>query len=171
LSLILRHEPAKFGLALDEAGWADVEALLETCLRYGHAVDRAQLEAVVTTNSKKRFAFDETGKRIRASQGHSVEVELGYEPAPPPAKLHHGTATRFLASIRSRGLIKMQRHHVHLTADETTARAAGKRHGKPAVLVIDAAAMAVAGHSFFLSANGVWLVTHVPVEFIEFPRP
>lgn len=169
LSLILRHEPEKFGVVLDSAGWTEVEALLDACGRNGQAIDRVTLEAIVATSDKKRFAFDETGTRIRASQGHSVEVELGYEPAAPPALLYHGTATRFVAAIRAEGLKKMARHHVHLSADEATARAVGQRHGKPAVLVIDAAAMAGETFAFFVSANNVWLVDHVPARFIRFP--
>jgi putative RNA 2'-phosphotransferase len=169
LSLILRHEPGKFGVVLDSAGWTEVEALLAACGRHGHAIDRATLDEVVATSDKKRFAFDETGTRIRASQGHSVEVELGYEPAAPPALLYHGTATRFVAAIRAEGLKKMARHHVHLSADEATALSVGQRHGKPAVLVVDAAAMAGGGFAFFVSANKVWLVDHVPAQFIRFP--
>ncbi len=169
LSLILRHEPAKFGVVLDGAGWTSVEALLGACQRHGPAIDRAFLEQVVATSDKKRFSFDETGTRIRANQGHSVEVELGYEPASPPALLYHGTATRFVAAIRAEGLSKMARHHVHLSADEATARAVGQRHGKPAILVIEAAAMTGDGFAFYLSANGVWLVDHVPARFISFP--
>lgn len=169
LSLILRHEPAKFGLNLDEAGWTEVEALLAACRRHGRAFDRALLEQIVATNDKKRFSFDETGTRIRANQGHSVDVDLGYEAASPPALLYHGTATRFVASIRAEGLKKMARHHVHLSGDETTAHAVGQRHGKPAVLAIDAAAMAGAGFAFFISTNKVWLVEHVPAAFIRFP--
>jgi putative RNA 2'-phosphotransferase len=96
-------------------------------------------------------------------------VDLGYEPASPPALLYHGTATRFVAAIRAEGLKKMARHHVHLSADEATAQTVGKRHGKPAVLVIDAAAMAGEAFSFFVSANKVWLVDHVPAAFIRFP--
>jgi putative RNA 2'-phosphotransferase len=142
LSLVLRHEPAKFGVVLDAAGWTPVEALLAACARHGHAIDRAILERVVAENDKTRFSFDETGTRIRANQGHSVEVELGYEAATPPHLLYHGTAMRFVEAIRAEGLKKMARHHVHLSADAVTAHAVGQRHGKPAVLVIDAAAMA-----------------------------
>ena len=169
LSLILRHEPAKFGVVLDEAGWTDVEALLEACRKHGRAFDRALLEQIVATNDKKRFSFDETGTRVRANQGHSVEVELGYEPARPPALLYHGTATRFVAAIRAEGLKKMARHQVHLSGDEATARTVGQRHGKPAILVVDAAAMESDGFSFFLSTNSVWLVEHVPAKFVRFP--
>jgi putative RNA 2'-phosphotransferase len=92
-----------------------------------------------------------------------------YEAAEPPALLYHGTAVRFVDSIRAEGLRKMGRHHVHLSADDVTARAVGQRHGKPAVLVIDAAAMAAAGIAFYVSTNKVWLVEHVPAPFIRFP--
>lgn len=170
LSLILRHEPAKFGVVLDGAGWTEVEALLAACRKHGRTIDRALLDQIVATNDKRRFSFDETGTRIRANQGHSVEVELGYEPANPPALLYHGTATRFVAAIRAEGLKKMARHHVHLSADEATAVSVGQRHGKPAVLVIDAAAMAGDGFAFFISTNKVWLVEHVPTKFIVFPE-
>jgi putative RNA 2'-phosphotransferase len=168
LSLVLRHEPERIGLKLDSAGWVEVEALLAACGAHEMSVTRAELEEVVATNEKKRFAFSEDGRWIRASQGHSVEVTLGYTPLVPPALLYHGTATRFLESIRSRGLEKRERLQVHLSADEATAVNVGQRHGKPVVLVIRAGAMHAAGHAFFLSENGVWLTEHVPVEFIEF---
>lgn len=169
LSLVLRHEPERIGLALDANGWANVDELLTKCSQHGVSLQRAELEEVVATNEKKRFALSEDGQRIRASQGHSIEVSLGYAPQAPPPRLFHGTATRFLSSIHSEGLRKGERHHVHLSGDEETARKVGQRHGKPAVLVIDAAAMHAAGHAFYLSDNGVWLTEHVPPEFIEFP--
>jgi len=169
LSLVLRHEPQRIGLNLDPSGWVDVEALLAACRRHGMPVERADLKEVVATNEKKRFAFSDDGQRIRASQGHSIEVSLGYIPQSPPSKLFHGTATRFLASIRKEGLNKRERHHVHLSADADTAQKVGQRHGKPAILIVQADAMHSCGHAFFLSENGVWLTEQVPVEFIEFP--
>ncbi|HEV7402205.1 MAG TPA: RNA 2'-phosphotransferase [Chthoniobacteraceae bacterium] len=170
LSLVLRHAPETIGLELDAQGWVEVKALLEAMARHGRPLTRPALDEVVETNSKKRFAFDEKGVRIRASQGHSVEVALGYEPRIPPAELFHGTATRFLPGIRAEGLRKGERHHVHLSADQTTAVQVGQRHGKPVVLVVRAGAMHAAGHTFFLSENGVWLTDQVPPEFLEFPE-
>ena len=127
-----------------------------------------QLREVVETNDKKRFEFSPDGLRIRASQGHSVEVELGYQPAAPPETLYHGTAARNLESIRRQGLLKGQRHHVHLSADPETATNVGQRYGRPLVLKIDAAAMHAAGRIFFVSTNGVWLTECVPPEYIQF---
>jgi putative RNA 2'-phosphotransferase len=168
LSLVLRHQPEKIGLRLDAAGWVAVEDLLAACNAHGQPVTREQLQAVVAQNDKQRFALSADGLRIRASQGHSVEIELGYEPAPPPALLYHGTAERFLASIRAQGLLKGQRHHVHLSADAETARKVGQRHGKAVVLTVQAAPMQQHGFPFYLSTNGVWLTEHVPVTYLIF---
>lgn len=167
LSLVLRHDPGKAGLTLDPAGWVDVEALLHGCAAAGVPITREVLNAVVAQNDKKRFAFSPDETRIRASQGHSVEVELDYAPAVPPEALFHGTADRFLASIKAQGLLKAQRHHVHLSAARATAVEVGRRHGRPVVLAVAAGAMHRAGHAFFLSANGVWLTDRVSPEFLS----
>ncbi len=169
LSLVLRHQPQKIGLELDAAGWTDVEVLLLACRMHGNPIERRELEEIVATNEKKRFAFDETGRKIRASQGHSLDVSLGYTAQTPPARLFHGTATCFLDSIRKEGLVRGARQHVHLSAEESTARSVGQRYGKPAVLLVNAQAMVAAEHLFFLSENGVWLTDDVPLGFIEFP--
>lgn len=171
LSLVLRHRPQAVGLELDEQGWVGVDALLEAVSRSGRdPLDRATLERVVAQNDKQRFAFSDDGRCIRASQGHSLrEVDLALEPQVPPERLFAGTATRFLESIRQQGLLPQTRNHVHLTADEATAIAVGRRHGKPAVLQVLAGQMHAQGHAFFLSDNGVWLAAAVPPEFLVFP--
>ena len=127
------------------------------------------LEQVVAENDKKRFAISEDGERIRANQGHSVDIDLALTASEPPELLYHGTASRFLDSIRATGLHSASRQHVHLSGDEPTATKVGQRHGKPVVLVVRARAMAAAGHLFYFSQNGVWLTERVPVEFINFP--
>lgn len=166
LSKHLRHKPEKIGIQLEEGGWVEVATLLAAAAQNGFPITLSELHEVVANNNKQRFAFDPTGRKIRANQGHSVEIDLQLEPQIPPDVLYHGTATRFLELILREGLQKMQRHHVHLSADEATARNVGARHGKPVVLRINAQAMAQAGFQFYCSANGVWLVEHVPVAFI-----
>ena len=168
LSLVLRHQPETIGITLDDAGWVTVEELLTALARHGRALTREQLNFVVENNDKQRFAFSDDGKQIRANQGHSVEVELGYEPCTPPEILYHGTPEQFVAPIRRDGLHRMQRHHVHLHEDVNTATAVGNRRGKPVLLRVRARAMHDAGHAFFVTANHVWLTDHVPSEFIEF---
>jgi putative RNA 2'-phosphotransferase len=170
LSLVLRHKPEEIGLVLDANSWADVDELIRLVNQHGKSLTRELLHRVVAENDKKRFAFSEDGLRIRASQGHSVEVDLALTPAIPPDVLFHGTAARFLDSIRATGLHSASRQHVHLSRDVETATKVGQRHGKPAILTVHAGAMHEAGHQFYLSANGVWLTDQVPVEFIEFNR-
>jgi putative RNA 2'-phosphotransferase len=168
LSYVLRHHPGSAGLTLDRAGWVPVAELLAAL-----DLDRATLDAVVAGNDKQRFAIS-TGadgvERIRASQGHSVPVDLDLERVEPPAVLYHGTTSAALPSIRASGLSPRQRHHVHLSGDVVTARAVGsRRHGDLVVLTIDAAAMAADGHAFYRSANGVWLTDGVPPRYVTEP--
>jgi putative RNA 2'-phosphotransferase len=167
LSLVLRHKPETINLVLDENGWAAVADLLAKSAQCGNIFTFEELTEVVATNDKKRFSFDRSKTKIRANQGHSIRVEIGFEEKIPPSVLYHGTAERNLGSILKTGLEKRARHHVHLSRDEETAQAVGRRHGKPAILRIDAARMASQGHKFYISANEVWLVERVAPEFLE----
>ncbi len=169
LSLVLRHQPQRLGLTLDAAGWVDVELLLSACAAAGRKVTRPELQRMVRDNDKQRFVFSEDGQQIRASQGHSVAVQLDYEPSAPPTVLYHGTVDRFVAAIRREGLLKRSRHHVHLSANRQVAEQVGSRRGRPVVLQIKAEAMAAAGFVFYLSTNGVWLTEHVPPTYLMFP--
>lgn len=167
LSLALRHDPGALRLTLDAQGYASVDEVITGLARRGSPLTRAALEKLVADNDKQRFAFNEDGTRIRASQGHSVAVELGYVAQEPPAVLYHGTATRFLASIERQGLVKGSRQHVHLSATEDVAFAVGTRHGKPVVIEVDAAGMHSQGLAFYISDNGVWLTDHVPPAYLK----
>lgn len=171
LSLVLRHDPGRIGLSLAPDGWVEVDALLAALACHGRGLSRDELAALVAANNKRRFAFDDTGDRIRASQGHSIPVALGYAPVEPPEYLFHGTVARALPGIRRDGLRAMGRHHVHLSGDYETAVRVGGRRGKPVVLRVRAGVMHVAGHVFFISANGVWLTEIVPVAFLDFDPP
>ena len=167
LSFVLRHRPDSIGIRLDDAGWTDVDGLLAALATHGLRLTRAELDHVVGTNDKRRFAYDVPGRRIRASQGHSRRVDLGYRPEPPPAELFHGTVERFLPAIRVEGLRPGRRHAVHLSEDAASARAVGGRRGEPGVLRVDAAAMAADGAVFARSANGVWLVDTVAPRYLS----
>jgi putative RNA 2'-phosphotransferase len=167
LSKHLRHQPERIGIVVATGGWVDVAALLDACAKSGVAISRAELDEVVASNDKQRFSFDQTGRRIRANQGHTIDVDLELEPSEPPEILFHGTGERSVPAIRTSGLLKLSRHHVHLSVDVETARKVGARHGRPVVLTVFARAMRTAGFEFFLSANGVWLVDHVPPGFLR----
>ncbi|ONI72803.1 RNA 2'-phosphotransferase [Actinosynnema sp. ALI-1.44] len=165
LSRHLRHRPEDIGLSLDEGGWVDIEELLAACARRGGVLSREDLEFVVASNDKQRFAVD--GNRIRANQGHSVVVDLGLTAQRPPDVLYHGTVADSLERIRAEGLKPMARNDVHLSSDVDTAERVGARRGKPVVLVVQAKAMHEAGHEFRLAENGVWLVAEVPPRFLQ----
>jgi len=167
LSLILRHHPETIGLELDEAGWADIAQLLERLARSGRSLSRSELDEVVAKNDKQRYAISEDGLRIRANQGHTIDIDLGLTPCEPPDVLYHGTARHAVDAIMATGLNRGWRHHVHLSDNPTTARAVGGRHGVPVILRIDAGAMHADGHEFFRSENGVWLVDEVPTPYLE----
>lgn len=169
MSLVLRHQPEKIGLALDSEGWADIDELLLKAQQAGVPVTREILDAVVENNDKQRFAVSADGRRIRAQQGHSVEVDLGLAPAAPPDVLFHGTAAASVESIRVQGLIAGKRQHVHLSPDEETAVRVGTRHGRPVVLRVHTGRMHQDGFSFYLSGNGVWLTEVVPAPYLEIP--
>ena len=167
MSLVLRHQPEAIGLTLDENGWAMVDELIIKINKRGIAADLKTIETVVETNDKKRFAFNEDSSKIRASQGHSIQVELNLATAVPPGTLYHGTTAKFVESILKEGLKSQQRQHVHLSRDVTTATAVGTRHGKPVILNIDANAMQQDGLVFYLSENNVWLANAVPPKYIS----
>ena len=167
LSLVLRHQPETIGIVLDENGWTDVQILIGKLNAHGNQIDFETLKYIVDTNSKQRFAFDASFKKIRASQGHSVEIELGYSTMQPPEILYHGTAISAVESILMSGLEKRSRQHVHLSADRETAIKVGKRHGKPVVFEVLAYELFIKGSDFFISDNGVWLTDHVPPEFLR----
>jgi putative RNA 2'-phosphotransferase len=170
LSLVLRHDPDRIGITLDDAGWTDVTALLAAAARHGVTITREQLGALVAESDKQRFALSPDGARIRANQGHSVTVDLQLPAATPPDQLFHGTVEAALPGIRADGLVRGARHHVHLSPDVATASKVGARRGKPVILTIRAGDMAAAGHTFYRSENDVWLVDRVPPEYILWAR-
>ena len=167
MSLVLRHCPERIGLKLDDNGWADVDSLILGVNKSGRKVNLNALKEIVLTNDKQRFKFSEDYSKIRASQGHSVTVDLDLKEVEPPKILYHGTVARFLDEIKNEGLVAKNRLHVHLSADKETAEKVGKRRGKPVILEINALEMSKNGIKFYLSDNGVWLTAMVPYKYIK----
>ena len=164
LSLVLRHRPDVIDLELDSGGWADTKDILVAC-----KIDLNELVKVVANDDKGRYEFhkDYGLDKIRACQGHSIDVDLGYEPKEPPEKLFHGTAKKNIESIMEKGLIKSGRNHVHLSSDMYTAVTVGGRHGEAVVFEVDTLNMNKDGYKFFLSTNKVWLTENVPVKYLK----
>ena len=168
LSLVLRHKPETIGLNLDPQGWADIESLLSGCRKKGLELDRVKLLRIVEADDKQRFQFSPDGLKVRASQGHTIPVDLELEPTVPPDRLYHGATERFLPSILKRGLVKGRRLYVHLSPDMDTARKVGSRRGPVSILEVRSGEMHQNGCRFYQAANGVWLTDHVPAQYLKF---
>lgn len=170
MSYVLRHGVTEVGVTMSTGGWVAIDDLIQQSQDHTALTNELILE-VVATNNKRRFALSDDGLSIRASQGHSVQIDLGLTPEAPPAVLYHGTAEKSMASIRQDGLRSGDRNHVHLSSDTTTARAVGQRHGRPVVIEVDAATMFADGYHFYLSENNVWLTEAVPSMYLKVIQP
>ena len=172
ISLILRHKPEMVGIELDRNGWADVRELIEGINqsgdKTGERINFEILEEIVRDNSKKRYEFNGDFTKIRACQGHSIDVDLELKAIKPPEVLYHGTADRFLEQIKKEGLKKRSRQFVHLSETEETAYDVGQRHGKPFIIKVLAKKMYEDGKEFFISKNGVWLTDDIEVKYLRF---
>lgn len=167
ICLILRHKPEIIGIELDKNGWANVDELINGLKKKYPDFNREKLEYIVNTDNKQRYSLSDDKSKIRARQGHSIDVDVELKELAPPEFLYHGTAERFLESIMKEGLVPKSRLYVHLSNDVETAEKVGKRHGKPAVLKIETGKMAKDGFKFYLSENGVWLTKAVPPKYFS----
>ncbi|CAN7411632.1 RNA 2'-phosphotransferase [Duganella sp. LjRoot269] len=166
----LRHRPDAIGLELDRSGWTDVSDLLVKSAGAGISITRDELLQLVAGNDKQRFSLSEDGTRIRAAQGHSVDVDLKMTVRTPPPVLYHGTVEKFIASIRRQGLLPGTRRDVHLSATKQTAEEVGARRGSPVVLIVETFPLLRDGYQFRRSDNGVWLIPNVPPKYLRFPN-
>lgn len=167
ISLILRHHPETIDLTLDEHGWADVNQLIDGVAKNNPGFTMDVLEEIVETNNKQRYSFNEDKTKIRANQGHSISVDVELEEKEPPEYLWHGTGEKYTASIDEQGLNSKNRLYVHLSKDIETAENVGRRHGKPVIYKVHTGQMFRDGYQFWISVNGVWLVKHVPLQYLE----
>jgi putative RNA 2'-phosphotransferase len=166
LSFVLRHKPEQIGISLEDEGWTDVEILIKQCRSHGRRLSMDDLRKIVAKDGKGRYSFNEDETKIRANQGHSIEVDMKFEPQDPPDTLYHGTGAESLDSIMDCGLSKMKRQYVHLSLDLDTATKVGARHGVASILIVNTKAMKAEGYKFYLSENQVWLTENVPPDFL-----
>ena len=159
LSFLLRHDKE---YRFDEHGYRDVDELINK-----QGFTKELIEAIVETNDKKRYEFSEDKIKIRARQGHSIDVDVELKKVTPPDELYHGTAVRFIESIEENGINSGSRQYVHLSNNKQTAINVGKRHGRPCIFVIDSYAMALDGIEFFISNNGVFLTRFIDKKYFK----
>lgn len=168
ISLVLRHKPEIIGIKLDEHGWANVAELINGMNKVGKSIDLNTLKIIVAENDKQRYSFNENKTKIRANQGHSIDVDIELKLCEPPEYLYHGTASRFLDNIIKQGIKKQSRQYVHLSRDIQTAAKVGARHGLPIVLRVYSKNMFNNGYKFYISQNEVYLTDNVPSKYIDF---
>lgn len=170
ISRLLRHRPEELNLTMDCHGWVPVAELLEKINGAGrYRMTKEILDEIVRSDNKGRYRYSQDGTKIKACQGHSipwVEPELAY--GEPPAVLYHGTTEEAWEKIRAAGYIsRMNRHGVHMQAEEEKAWQSARRwHKAPVVLKIDARGMYADGAVFGMADNGVWCTEQVPVQYI-----
>jgi len=173
LSLLLRHKPAALGLTMDIKGFVSVQQILDNSNSGKYPCDPFTLDdikEIVFTDEKSRYSFDFEMQKVRANQGHSIDVELDLVPQTPPKYLFHGTSKKAIEFIKKEGIKPMSRNHVHLSHDVETAKNVGSRgkRGAPIILRIRAYDLHQYFVKFYLSQNGVWLTESViPFEFTE----
>lgn len=165
IAYLLRHNPSDKNLTMDNKGFVLVEELLNSL-----NLSMEELIEIVDKDNKKRYEFNSDKTKIRAVQGHSIkglDLDLDLNETIPPDILYHGTALKFIESIKKEGLMPKSRHHVHLSGNKETASIVGKRHGELRILIIDTKQMVKDGFKFYLSKNNVWLVDSVPTKYIK----
>ena len=167
ISLVLRHKPETIGINLDQHGWANVKDLIKGINSKYSPFELKDLERIVAEDEKGRYSFNADKTKIRANQGHSIDVDVELKKTTPPPVLYHGTATRFVDSIRKEGIVPKSRLYVHLSSDLETAIKVGKRHGNAVVFTVNCEQMIADGNEFFLSENRVWLTKFVHPKYLK----
>lgn len=160
LAYFLRHDR---NYDYEIGGWREL-----TDLYLLHPFTKEDIVDIVSNDNKGRFEFNSDKTKVRTLYGHSVEVDLLLRKQEPPLRLLHGTALKYIDSIRNYGLKSKSRQYVHLTDDRDLAIKTGSRHGQAVLLVIDAKSMFNDGYSFYHSNNVTWLTSEVPLQYILF---
>jgi len=163
ISYLLRHNPED--LHMDKRGWVSVEDMLKKL-----DITQEELDAIVETNNKKRFGYNNNKSKIRAHQGHSAKLNLkiDYREVFGPGDYYHGTSSGNVENILRNGLKPMNRAHVHLSKDVMTAWIVGSRYGtKITIFIIDGGRMKQDDHKIYESDNNVILVDEVPTKYLK----
>lgn len=154
---------------MDEQGWVDLPVLLKH-LRSKPSAD--QVRQVVTANDKQRFVLDESRDppRIRAAQGHSVQLEAPVlqpvtSASSVPLAIHVTSKEGWEGMQGSGTLLRMARTHIHFATQPHHVRS---NKWASILLKLDLAGALAAGHLFGLSSNGVLLTEGpLPLAFVE----
>jgi len=169
MSLVLRHDPASFGVTLDPEGFlpiADLVAALRTRLADLTAAEVVEVVETIEPD-KRRFSIEEG--EIRANYGHSFADRIAQARATPPEILWHGTIQAALSDIFVQGLLPMRRQYVHLAVDRDLARRVGARRGAPRLLRVESARAFADGVIFYRANSSFWLADSIPPRYLSLP--
>lgn len=168
ISYALRHAPWEYELEMDEGGWVPVHQLLDALHRKEKWKNISEADVILMIEESEKKRHELKNGKIRAFYGHSMPMKILKEERIPPDILYHGTARRFLDSIKQNGLLPQNRQYVHLSQDLETAENVGKRHdAKPVILTVDAKAAWSDGVKFYLGNEKVWLADAIPAKYLS----
>ncbi|MCJ2554866.1 MAG: RNA 2'-phosphotransferase [Candidatus Thermoplasmatota archaeon] len=166
---ILRHFPQRYGLEMTHNGWVDLQDLV-TALRIRHRKFRFlkshHLIAVVQTDPKGRYQFDEG--RVRATYAHSLDLEMDLPTDNIPEVLYYPTTEEEAGILLEIGLKPSDRRWVHLSDTLESAMEAGRvRSDSPVILEVDVEKAQDAGVEIQKAGKFIYITTEVPPEFLE----
>ena len=167
LSLMLRHRPEQFGIALDGEGFAALGEVLCAVQKVIPDAAESDLAAVIERVEPEKCRFSIVDGEIRANYGHSLETRIAHTVGVPPTLLWHGSSEAALAEIRRNGLLPMKRQYVHLTTDKRLAARIGARHGAAHVIEVAASRAHADGITFFRANESFWLVNSIAARYLR----
>ena len=170
LALVLRHAPEKFDLEMDINGWVDVKDIVRQFKKQGgkrnHWLRPHHLSAIVETDPKGRY--DIRGNTIRATYGHTVEIEIDLPTDNIPDALYYPCDPVETENLLEVGISPSGRSHVHLSASIKTAAEAGHVHfALPTILEVDTAQMIAAGETIWHAGITVYLTDNTPAKYLS----
>ncbi len=165
----LRHFPEKLGLMMDGKGWVDISSLIKSIgsgrsgfnwLRIHH------IKAVVNTDERGRYQID--GGMIRATYGHSINVNLDDLPIADLDQYFYPVTEEEADIIIERGLHPVDRKKVHLSGTIEKAIEAGRvRAEEPLILLIDGKKAKKDGIKIFKAGKDVYITEGIDSQYLS----
>lgn len=165
----LRHFPEKLELNMEKNGFVNINdfvAAVQNRRRQMRWLRPHHVIAVIETDPKGRYEYRDD--KIRATYGHSIDVELDLPTIGIPDKLYYPTTAEEVDIVLETGLKPSDRKKVHLSKTYQDAKNAGSvRTAAPIILEIDAAKAQASGLVIGKAGKTVYLADSVPAEFLS----
>ncbi len=170
---VLRHFPEKYGLTMDPHGWVSLPTLVQAIGQHHrgyHWLRVHHLVAIAESDPKGRYEIKDD--RVRATYGHTLEVELDLPTEHVPDQLYFPVTLEETPIVLEVGLKPTDRRKVHLSRTAADARAAGSvRTPEPVILVVDARRARGDGIVIMQAGKTVFLVDAVPAAYLSRLEP